>query len=69
MQDLTLLESLEKKSPTWQEPLLYTAKSYGSVKRIYVVAKDDKCLVEAFQNNMSVKVKQSRIKAMEMDFS
>ncbi|GLJ06209.1 hypothetical protein SUGI_0033470 [Cryptomeria japonica] len=50
--DLTLWESLEKKFPIWQEPLLYTAKNYGSVRRIYVVAKDDKYLVEAFQRKM-----------------
>ncbi|GLJ06214.1 hypothetical protein SUGI_0033530 [Cryptomeria japonica] len=50
--DLTLWESLEKKSPIWQEPLLYTAKNYGSVRRIFVVSKEDKVIVEAFQRKM-----------------
>ncbi|GLJ06210.1 hypothetical protein SUGI_0033480 [Cryptomeria japonica] len=36
--DLMLWESLARKFPLWQEPLLYTVKNYGSVKRIYVVA-------------------------------
>ena len=47
-----LFDSLEKKFPIWQEPLLYTAKNYGSVKRIYVVSKEDKLIVEAFQRKM-----------------
>ncbi|GLJ06222.1 hypothetical protein SUGI_0033620 [Cryptomeria japonica] len=50
--DLTLCESLEKKCPIWQEPLLYTAKNYGSVRRIFVVSKEDKVIVEAFQRKM-----------------
>ncbi|XP_059065520.1 esterase PIR7B-like [Cryptomeria japonica] len=51
-EDLTLWESLEKKCPIWQEPLLYTAKNYGSVRRIFVVSKVDKVIVEAFQRKM-----------------
>ncbi|GLJ06212.1 hypothetical protein SUGI_0033500 [Cryptomeria japonica] len=50
--DLMLLDSLEKKFPLWEEPVLYTAKNYGSVRRIYVVAKEDKLFVEAFQRKM-----------------
>ncbi|XP_059065509.1 methylesterase 8-like [Cryptomeria japonica] len=50
--DLMLWDSLERKFPLWQEPLLYTVKNYGSVKRIYVVAKEDKLLVEAYQRKM-----------------
>ncbi|XP_059063209.1 methyl jasmonate esterase 1-like [Cryptomeria japonica] len=52
--DLTLWESLVKKFPLWYEPLLYTAKNYGSVRRIYVVSKEDKLLVEAFQRKTIV---------------
>ncbi|XP_059072339.1 methyl jasmonate esterase 1-like [Cryptomeria japonica] len=50
--DLTLWESPEKKCPIWQEPLLYTAKNYGSVRIIFVVSKVDKVIVEAFQRKM-----------------
>ena len=52
MQDLLLFDSLEKKFPIWQEPLLYTAKNYGSVKRIYVVSKEDKLIVEVLQRKI-----------------
>ncbi|KAH9314103.1 hypothetical protein KI387_022730, partial [Taxus chinensis] len=50
--DTTLSESLVKRCPVWQEPLLYTAKNYGSVTRVYIVAKDDKLIVEELQRKM-----------------
>ncbi|GLJ13849.1 hypothetical protein SUGI_0221220 [Cryptomeria japonica] len=50
--DVALISSLVKKAPIWKEALLYSKENYGSVPRAYVVAKEDKLMVEEFQRKM-----------------
>uniref|UniRef100_A0A0D6QVB1 AB hydrolase-1 domain-containing protein n=1 Tax=Araucaria cunninghamii TaxID=56994 RepID=A0A0D6QVB1_ARACU len=47
--DVTLVDSLLKKCPIWQDPISYTKENYGSVPRVYLIAKDDKAIPEELQ--------------------
>ncbi|KAH9314091.1 hypothetical protein KI387_022718, partial [Taxus chinensis] len=50
--DIMLTESLGRRFPLWQEAISYSDESYGSVRRAYVVAKEDKLIVEELQRKI-----------------
>ncbi|KAH9287984.1 hypothetical protein KI387_032101 [Taxus chinensis] len=50
--DITLVHSLLKRCPLWEGAISYTSENYGSVSRAYVVAKEDKFIVQEMQKQM-----------------
>ncbi|GLJ13861.1 hypothetical protein SUGI_0221470 [Cryptomeria japonica] len=50
--DICLTDSLLKRFPLREEVISYSNENYGRVPRAYVVAKDDKILLEEFQRKM-----------------
>ena len=65
VQDVTLGEFLRKKFPLIQGEVVFTQEKYGSVPRVFVVAKDDKAICEELQRKMIVENHPDRVYEIE----
>eukprot|EP01018_Ginkgo_biloba_P010395 Gb_07888 [translate_table: standard] len=64
-EDITLAEALLRSHPLCEGDVVYTKKRYGSVRRVYMVTKEDKAIPEDLQRKMIAENPPDRVYEME----
>eukprot|EP01018_Ginkgo_biloba_P010397 Gb_05780 [translate_table: standard] len=64
-EDITLAEALLRSHPLCEGDVVYTKERYGSVRRVYVVTKEDKAIPEDLQRKMIAENPPDRVYEIE----
>eukprot|EP00253_Pinus_taeda_P013225 PITA_13225 len=65
-QDITLAGTLLRNSPALDEEVVYSSENYGRVPRVYIVAQQDKAILEELQKKMIADNPPDRVYKLEV---